>query len=93
MHTPIDFSQPETAEAGPTINLKISGNRLICLLNTLDYYTNLLDRRKFVGNEIEFKDDWDRKLWDLTESIRDEISAQRNNTTAEDVRNSLCRYR
>lgn len=86
----VDFSTPEPSEAGPVITLKISGNRLVGLLNSLDSYT--LERRKFVGNEIEFVDDWDRKLWELTESIRDEISAQRNNTTADDVYKSTQKY-
>jgi hypothetical protein len=85
-HNVIPFSTPEPAEAGPVINLQISGNRLVSLLNTLDFYAFQMNRRSFHGNDIEFVDDWDRKLWELTESIRDEISAQRNNTTADDIR-------
>jgi hypothetical protein len=90
-HNVVPFSNPEPGEAGPVITLKIGGNRLVGLLNSLDFYAFHLKRRKFVGDDLEFVDDWDRKLWDLTESIRDEISAQRNNTTTDDVRKSVFR--
>jgi hypothetical protein len=92
-HNVIPFATPEPAEAGPVITLQISGNRLVGLLNTLDFYAFQMRRRAFRGNDIEFADDWDRKLWDLTETIRDEISAQRNSTTADDIRATAGKYR
>jgi hypothetical protein len=91
MHNVVDFSSPEPAESGPVITLRISGNRLIGLLNTIDGLMFETGKYAFKGDDYVFRDEHAKHMRDLTESIRDELSAQRNNTTAKDIRASLLR--
>ena len=92
-HNPVDFSKPEPAEAGPVITLQISGNRLVSLLNTLDSAMYASGDYRLEGNDVVCSNRYTQALRDLCESIRDELSAQRNNTTADDVRASMARVR
>lgn len=93
MAYPVDFSKPELGEPNePTsiITLRISGNRLVSLLNTLDRLMFETGRTRFEGNDLVYRDFYIQDMHDLTESIRDELSAQRNRCTADDIRAS-CR--
>jgi hypothetical protein len=88
----MQFDLPDN-EADKTIVLRISGNRLVSILNTFDMLMYETGRYKVQGNDIVPANSRIADLRQLTEAIRDELSAQRNNTTADDIRASMPKAR
>lgn len=88
----MDISTPDNG-ADKTIVLRISGNRLVSILNALDSLMYQKGYYKLQGNGTVGINTGAQQLLDLTEAVRDELSAQRNGTTAEDVRKSCNAYR
>jgi hypothetical protein len=64
-------------EADRTINLAISGNRLVSILNALDAAMHETCRYHFEGDTIVAESPWYQKLRETTEAVRDELSRQR----------------
>lgn len=92
---PVNFSVPELGEPNEpssVITLRISGNRLVSILNTLDSLMFETSRLRFEGNAVVGRDAYAQNLYDLTESIRDELSAQRNRCTSDEVRSSCSKH-
>lgn len=67
---------PDNA-ADKTINLEISGNRLVSILNALDAAMHETGRYRFEGDSIVASSDWYQNLRATTEAVRDELSRQR----------------
>lgn len=76
MTTPLNIATPNNP-ADCTINLAISGNRLVSVLNALDAAMFELGRMKFVGNDVVFSSPWYAELRATSEAMRDELSRQR----------------
>jgi len=72
----LNITTPNNA-ADTTINLAISGNRLVSVLNALDASLHQLGRYRFEGNDIVADAPWYAELCETTEAIRDELSRQR----------------
>jgi hypothetical protein len=70
------LAQPDN-EADKTINLSISGNRLVSVLNALDGAMHALGRYRLKGNAVIAESPWYAELRETTEAIRDELSRQR----------------
>lgn len=64
-------------DADKTINLAISGNRLVSVLNALDAAMHETERYRFEGNDLVASSPWYATLRETTEAIRDELSRQR----------------
>jgi hypothetical protein len=64
-------------EADRTVNLAISGNRLVSILNALDAAMYETKRYHFKGDDIVASSLWYQALRETTEAIRDELSRQR----------------
>jgi hypothetical protein len=65
-------------EADKTINLAISGNRLVAILNALDAATHETCRYHFEGNTVVAESPWYQTLRETTGAVRDELSRQRS---------------
>ena len=63
--------------ADKTINLAISGNRLVSILNALDAAMHETGRYRFDGDTLVASSDWYQALRETTEAVRDELSRQR----------------
>jgi len=63
--------------ADKTINLAISGNRLVSILNALDAAMHETGRYRFDGDTLVASSDWYQTLRETTEAVRDELSRQR----------------
>jgi hypothetical protein len=64
-------------EADKTVNLAISGNRLVSILNALDAAMHETDRYRFEGDNLVASSSWYQELRETTEAVRDELSRQR----------------
>lgn len=60
-----------------TVMLRISGNRLVSILNTLDAALFEAGRYRFLGNDLVACSEHYTKTHSITEAIRDELSRQR----------------
>lgn len=60
-----------------TIELAISGNRLVSVLNALDAAMYESGRYRLEGNDVKADWPWYAELRNTTEAIRDELSRQR----------------
>lgn len=69
------LAQPDNG-ADCTINLRISGNRLVSVLNALDQIMMESGRYMFAGDNILAKGGY-ATIRETTEAIRDELSRQR----------------
>jgi len=63
--------------ADRTIVLRISGNRLVSVLNTLDQLMHETERYRFEGDKVQASSPWYAELREVTEAMRDELSRQR----------------
>ena len=73
-----DLARPDNS-ADVTINLAISGNRLVMLMNALDGFGFETGKYKFGGvggNDVVCEPHWN-ELRQVTEAVRDELSKQR----------------
>jgi hypothetical protein len=73
---PLNISAPDN-EADCTINLAISGNRLVSVLNALDAAMHETKRYHFEGDALVASSEWYQQLRETTEAMRDELSRQR----------------
>lgn len=71
-----ELAAPDNA-ADKTIQLAISGNRLVSVLNALDAAMHETKRYRFEGDAIIAASPWYAQLRETTEAIRDELSRQR----------------
>ena len=72
-----ELAKPDN-EADCTVSIRISGNRLVSVLNTLDCTLHATGKYRFVGDEVRGMSSWYDDLRTVTEAIRDELSIQRN---------------
>lgn len=71
-----EIAQPDNG-ADKTIELRISGNRLVSILNALDGAMYRAGHYRLQGNDVVADCPYNQTLRELTEAIRDELSAQR----------------
>lgn len=71
-----ELAAPNNA-ADCTINLAVSGNRLVSVLNALDAALHASGAYTFVGDEVRGSCPWYDELRETTEAIRDELGRQR----------------
>lgn len=71
-----ELAQPDNA-ADSTIQLAISGNRLVSILNALDQSLHQSGHYRFEGDSVVASSPWYQTLRETTEAIRDELSRQR----------------
>ena len=64
-------------DADRTVNLAISGNRLVSILNALDAALHETGRYHFEGDTLVASSEWYQTLRETTEAVRDELSRQR----------------
>lgn len=76
LFTAAELAKPDNS-ADVTINLAISGNRLVSILNALDAAMYGLGRYQLVGDDIVACSDWHAELRAVTDAVRDELSRQR----------------
>jgi hypothetical protein len=69
-----------------TINLCISGNRLVSVLNALDAAMHEARKYRFSGDEVVTISSWYDELRETTEAIRDELGRQRAESQGEGQR-------
>ena len=74
------LASPDNA-ADRTVNLAISGNRLVSILNALDATLYETGRYRLEGNDVVAASPWYAGLRETTEAVRDELSRQRTITT------------
>lgn len=74
--TPEELAKPDN-EADRTITLRISGNRLVSILNMLDMIMHETGRYRFEGDKVVASGPWCTTLRETTEAVRDELSKQR----------------
>jgi len=71
-----DLAKPDN-EADRTITIRISGNRLVSVLNTLDVAMFLAGRYRFENDKLTADCGYLAGVLETTEAIRDELSRQR----------------
>ena len=75
----LDITKPDNP-ADTVINLTISGNRLVSVLNALQQKMFADNNAAFAdGNNMSFSSSWYAELWETVERIRDQLSEQRYN--------------
>jgi hypothetical protein len=80
LFTAAEIAAPDNA-ADRTINLAISGNRLVSILNALDSAMYATGRYDVVGDDIVASSSCYAELRAVTEAVRDELSRQRTFAT------------